>query len=99
MLFREKSCDRRNQSISLSSGDISRMSNRRMFFKQAGAVAAVSWPGISFARELATRGITDLAPAPISAVVAETNGIVLENQELVLVITENGHAQSLIHKP
>src|SRR5436309_891441 len=75
------------------------MSNRRMFFKQAGAVAAGAWPGISAVRTLATPGITGVVPEPVSSVVAETSGIVLENKELVLVIAENGHAQSLIHKP
>ena len=75
------------------------MSDRRMFFKQAGAIAAASWPGVSWAREIASPGITEVVPVPVAAAVAETKDIVLENKELLLVIAENGQAQSLIHKP
>ena len=75
------------------------MSDRRKFFKQAGAVAAVSWSRISFSRESTTCETTDVAPGRVSAVAAEANGIVLENQEMRLVIAENGQAQSLVHKP
>jgi len=70
-----------------------------MFFKQAGAIAAVSWPGVSWAREIASPGITEVVPVTVAAAVAQTKDIVLENKELLLVIAENGQAQSLIHKP
>src|SRR6267142_6869128 len=75
------------------------MSDRRMFFKQAGAIAAASWPGVSWAREIASPVITEVVPVPVAAAVAETKDIVLENKELLLVIAENGQAQSLVHKP
>jgi len=51
-----------------------------MFFKQAGAIAAASWPGVSWAREIASPGITEVVPVPVAAAVAETKDIVLENK-------------------
>ena len=75
------------------------MSDRRMFLKQAGAIAAVSCSGIALADPQATRGTTDVSPARVTAAAAETNGIVLENKEFLLVIGGNGQPKSLVHKP
>jgi len=54
------------------------MSDRRMFFKQASAIAAVSWSGISFARQPAIRETTDVPPARATTAAAEPYAIVLE---------------------
>ena len=75
------------------------MSDRRMFFKQASAIAAVSWSGISFAPQPAIRETTDVPPARATTAAAEPYAIVLENKELRLVIAAGGYAQSLVHKP
>ena len=75
------------------------MSGRRMFLKQAGAIAAVSCSGISFAEQRSTCGTADVPTGRDIAAATETNGVVLENKELRLVIAENGQAQSLVHKP
>ena len=69
------------------------MSDRREFFKQAGAFAAVPLAGIP----LAHAGLNGRAEAAPKAA-AECNGIVLENPDMTLVIGNDGRAQSLIHK-
>ena len=69
------------------------MSDRRKFFKQAGALAAVPLAGIPVAGGAARGEEKPSAPAARAA-----GGIVLENSDFRLVIGEDGRARSLVHK-
>jgi hypothetical protein len=76
-----------------------KMGDRRKFFKQAGAIAGASWPGISRVRGRTTPATVDLVAMGVPKASPEGNEVVLENNEMLLVIAENGEARSLIHKP
>jgi len=69
------------------------MSDRRQFFKQAGAFAAVP-----LARTPLAQGMTKGEGDPHPRAASETNGIVLENSDFRLVIGHDGRARSLVHK-
>ncbi len=75
------------------------MSDRRTFFKQAGAMAATSLSGIAFARGLAPAAGAHAASPQTQSAPSDAKGIVLENSEMRLVIATNGEARSLVHKP
>ena len=69
------------------------MSDRRQFFKQAGAFAAVP-----LARTPLAQGVTKGEEDPPPRAASEANGIVLENSDFRLVIGHDGRARSLVHK-
>jgi hypothetical protein len=74
-------------------GGSSTMSDRRQFFKQAGALAAVP-----LARTPLAQGVTKGEEDPPPRAASEANGIVLENSDFRLVIGDDGRTRSLVHK-
>ena len=69
------------------------MSDRRTFFQQAGALAAVPWSGVALPPTESAAAFAQTAPGA-----ASQDAIVIENAEMRLLIGENAQALSLIHK-
>jgi hypothetical protein len=69
------------------------MSDRRKFFKQAGALAAVPLSAVVLPQAESTIAFVQTTPRD-----ASKNGIVIENAEMRLLIGQNAQALSLVHK-
>src|ERR1022692_1496979 len=70
--------------------------NRRTFFKNAGVLAASPWLG----QVLPTSGLEQPFPGKdLRTRRSAENDVVIENAEMRLVVSANGNARSLIHKP